>query len=82
MLATLATLPWGVGRTTTDTLTFASLVATTLAIALLAPYVAARRSLAVAPIHALKAERAPARNCTVCVWRVTAAGRLGRNLMP
>lgn len=51
-----ATLPGGLGRTTTDTLAFASLVATTLAIALLAAYVPARRALAVVPIQALKAE--------------------------
>jgi ABC-type antimicrobial peptide transport system permease subunit len=50
------TLPAGLGRTTTDTWAFAGLVATTLAIALLAAYVPARRALAVAPIHALRAE--------------------------
>jgi hypothetical protein len=51
-----ATLPGGLGRTATDTLAFAGLVATTLSIALLAAYVPARRALAVAPIQALRAE--------------------------
>ena len=51
-----ATLPGGLGRTTTDVLAFTGLVVATLSIALLAAYVPARRALAVAPVQALRAE--------------------------